>query len=91
MRFRDRDYEMRLAKVGRWLQLADYWNERDPKFAELLRTKAREIQRAEDERAKTLCDALPASVRLSGHCARRHARSPSRQCAEAKSRTERPL
>ena len=60
MRFRDRDYEMRLAKVGRWLQLADYWNERDPKFAELLRTKAREIQRAEDERAKTLCRRLSA-------------------------------
>jgi len=60
MRFRGRDYERQLVKVGWWLQLADYWNERDPKFAELLRTKAREIQRAEDGRAKTLWRRLSA-------------------------------
>jgi hypothetical protein len=35
MRFQDRDYETQLAKVAWWLQLADYWNERDPKFAEM--------------------------------------------------------
>jgi len=51
--FQDRDYGMQLAKVAWWLQLADYWNERDPKFAELLRVRAREIQRAEDQSAKT--------------------------------------
>jgi hypothetical protein len=49
MRFQDRDYETQLAKVAWWLQLADYWNERDPKFAEMLHTRAREIQRAKDQ------------------------------------------
>jgi hypothetical protein len=55
--FQDRGYEKELAKATWWLQLADHWNERDPKFAELLRMRAREIQRAENERAK-----------LSGRC-----------------------
>jgi hypothetical protein len=54
MTFQDRDYDTLLTKVAWWLQLADYWNERDPKFAELLRTRAREIQRAENKSAKTL-------------------------------------
>jgi hypothetical protein len=53
MRFQDRDYETQLAKAAWWLQLADYWNARDPKFAELLRTRAREILRAENNSAKT--------------------------------------
>lgn len=53
MTFQDRDYDMLLAKAAWWLQLADYWNERDPKFAELLRTRAREIQRAENNSART--------------------------------------
>jgi len=52
MGFQDRDYKTQLAKVAWWLELADYWNERDHKFAELLRTRARELQRAEDKRAE---------------------------------------
>jgi len=46
--------------VAWWLQLADYWNEQDPKFAEMLRTRAREIQRAKDQSANMPCRSLPA-------------------------------
>jgi len=60
MTFQDRDYGTQLANVAWWLQLADYWNERDPKFAELLRIRAREIQRAEDQSPKAPCRPLPA-------------------------------
>ena len=52
MGFQDREYETQLAKASWWLKVADHWNERDPKFAELLRMRAREIQRAEDAKAK---------------------------------------
>jgi hypothetical protein len=52
MGFRDREYETQVAKTSWWLKVADDWNERDPKFAELLRMRAREIQRAEDAKAK---------------------------------------
>jgi hypothetical protein len=52
MGFQDREYETQLAKTSWWLEVADHWNERDPKFAELLRMRAREIQRAEDAKAK---------------------------------------
>jgi hypothetical protein len=51
MGFEDREYDTQLAKASWWLKVADYWNERDPKFAELLRMRAREIQRAEDAKA----------------------------------------
>ena len=51
MGFQDREYETQLAKASWWLKVADHWNERDPKFAELLRMRAREIQRAEDAKA----------------------------------------
>jgi hypothetical protein len=64
MGFQDRAYETQLAKAAWWLQLADYWNERDPKFAELLRTKAREIQKADDAKAKSF-DQRPAGLRRS--------------------------
>jgi hypothetical protein len=66
MRFQDRDYETQLAKVAWWLRLADYWNERDRKFAEMLSTSAREIQRAKDQSANMPCRRLPAqATRLS--------------------------
>jgi hypothetical protein len=51
MGFQEREYETQLAKASWWLKIADHWNERDPKFAELLRMRAREIQRAEDAKA----------------------------------------
>ena len=54
MGFEDRTFETQLAKASWWLKVADHWNERDPKFAELLRVRAREIQRAEDAKANSL-------------------------------------
>jgi hypothetical protein len=53
MGFQDREYGTQLAKASWWLKVADHWNERDPKFAELLRMRAREIQRAEDAKANS--------------------------------------
>ena len=51
MGFEDRACETQLAKAAWLLEMAARWNERDPKFADLLRTKARQIQKAEDENA----------------------------------------
>jgi hypothetical protein len=63
MGFEDRACETQLAKASWWLKVADRWNERDPKFAELLRVRAREIQRAEDAKA-SLFGVRPNSRRL---------------------------
>jgi hypothetical protein len=41
MRFEDRTYETQLAKAEWLLEHAARWNDRDPKFADLLRMKAR--------------------------------------------------
>ena len=49
MGFEEREHETQLAKASWWLKVADHWNERDPKFAELLRMKARLIDRSEDQ------------------------------------------
>lgn len=49
MDFQDRAYDAQLAKSIWLLELADHWRDRDPEFAEQLRTKARELQRAESE------------------------------------------
>jgi hypothetical protein len=51
MRFEDRTYETQLAKAEWFLEQAARWNDRDPKFADLLRMKARLIKRAENEKA----------------------------------------
>lgn len=51
MRFEDRTYETQLAKAEWLLEQAARWNDRDPKFADLLRMKARLILRSEDEKA----------------------------------------
>jgi transcriptional regulator of aromatic amino acid metabolism len=51
MGFEDRAWETQLAKAAWFLEMAARWNERDPKFADLLRMKARQIQKAEDENA----------------------------------------
>jgi hypothetical protein len=51
MGFEDRACETQLAKAAWLLEIAARWNERDPKFAAELRTKARQIQKAEDENA----------------------------------------
>ena len=53
MGFQDRAYETQLAKSAWLLELADHWSERDPEFAEQLRTKARELQGAEGVRHPT--------------------------------------
>ena len=50
MGFQDRAYETQLARSAWLLELADHWSERDPEFAEQLRTKVRQLQRAENER-----------------------------------------
>jgi hypothetical protein len=50
MGFEDREYETQLAKAAWLLEMAARWNERDPRFADLLRMKARLIQRSENER-----------------------------------------
>jgi len=42
--------ETQLARVEWLMEQAALWNERDPEFADLLRTKARRIQTAEDEK-----------------------------------------
>jgi len=49
MGIQDRAYETQLAKSAWFLELADYWNERDPEFAEQLRTKVRQLQSAPEE------------------------------------------
>jgi hypothetical protein len=51
MGFEDREYQTQLAKAAWLLEQAARWSDRDPKFADLLRTKARLIQRSEDEKA----------------------------------------
>jgi hypothetical protein len=51
MRFEDRTFEKQLAKAEWLLEQAARWNDRDPKFADLLRMKARLIQRSENEKA----------------------------------------
>jgi hypothetical protein len=51
MGFQDREPETELAKAAWLLEMAERWDERDPKFADLLRTKARLIDRSAD--AKT--------------------------------------
>ena len=51
MGFEDRACETQLAKAAWLLEMAARWNERDPKFADLLRMKARQIQKAEHENA----------------------------------------
>jgi hypothetical protein len=51
MGFEDRGCETQLAKAAWLLKMAARWNERDPKFADLLRMKARQIQKAQDENA----------------------------------------
>jgi len=51
MGFEDREYDTQLAKAAWLLEQAARWNDRDPKFADLLRMKARVIQRAENEKA----------------------------------------
>lgn len=65
MGFEDGDgaFETQLAMAAWLLELADRWNDRDPKFAELLRVKVREIQKTEDEKAKHLSNRLQLSVR----------------------------
>jgi hypothetical protein len=50
MAFEDRAYETQLAKSAWLLELADYWRERDPEFAEQLRAKARQLKGTEDRR-----------------------------------------
>ena len=59
MRFQDKDYDAQLADAAWWLRLADYWNDRDAQFAELLRMRAREIQKTEDRNSKTQRQSLP--------------------------------
>jgi hypothetical protein len=54
MRFEDRTYETQLAKAEWLLEQAARWNDRDPKFADLLRMKARLILRSEDEKDNVL-------------------------------------
>ena len=49
MGFQDRAYETQLARSAWLLELADHWRERDPEFAEQLRTKARQLQDVADE------------------------------------------
>jgi hypothetical protein len=49
MRFEDRTYETQLAKAEWLLEQAARWNDRDPEFADLLRTKARLIDRSQDQ------------------------------------------
>ena len=58
MGFEDRAWETQLAKAAWLLEQAARWNERDPKFADLLRIKARRIQKAEDENANLPCRRL---------------------------------
>jgi len=49
MGFQDRAYETQLARSAWLLELADHWCERDPEFAEQLRTKARQVQGGSSE------------------------------------------
>ena len=49
MRFEDKTYETQLAKAEWLLEQAARWNDRDPEFADLLRTKARLVDRSEDQ------------------------------------------
>jgi hypothetical protein len=50
MRFEDRTFETQLAKAEWLLEQAARWNDRDPQFADLLRMKARLIQKSEDQK-----------------------------------------
>jgi hypothetical protein len=50
MRFEDRTCETQLAKVEWLLEQAARCNDRDPQFADLLRMKARLMQRSENEK-----------------------------------------
>ena len=50
MGFEDRACETQLAKAAWLLDMAARWNERDPKFADLLRMKARLIPRSKTRR-----------------------------------------
>jgi len=50
MGFQERAYETPLARTAWLLELAEHWRERDHEFAEQLRTKARQLQSAEDRR-----------------------------------------
>lgn len=50
MSFQDRAYETQLAKSAWLMELAEYWSERDPEFAEQLRAKARQLQNVEEVR-----------------------------------------
>ena len=49
MGFQERERETELAKAAWLLEMAERWNDRDRKFAELLRMKARLIDRSEDQ------------------------------------------
>jgi hypothetical protein len=49
MGFRERERETELAKAAWLLEMAERWHDRDSKFAELLRMKARPIDRSEDQ------------------------------------------
>ena len=50
MGFQDQAYETQLARSAWLLELADHWCDRDPEFAEQLRTKARQLRHAGNER-----------------------------------------
>jgi hypothetical protein len=50
MSFQDRAYETQLARTAWLMELAEYWSERDPEFAEQLRVKARQLQDADEAR-----------------------------------------
>jgi len=51
MSFQDRVWDTALAKAAWLLEIADRWNERDAKFADQLRVKARQLGGAEDRQA----------------------------------------
>lgn len=45
----ERECETELTKAAWLLEMAERWNDTDPKFAELLRMKARLMDRSEDQ------------------------------------------
>jgi hypothetical protein len=51
MSFQDRVWDTALAKAPWLLEMADRWNERDAKFADQLRVKARQLGGAGDRQA----------------------------------------
>jgi hypothetical protein len=61
MGFQDRAYETQLAKSAWLSELAEHWRERDPECAEHLRTKARQLQSAEDIRRPAQAEDLYAT------------------------------